>query len=709
MNRNFTLVLFLFLSVIRSAATAGPLPHHPNVLSPATTGPLLEDVWPTLFFGEETITEIRRKTRKLPWAQSAFERMRQEADEVIAQAPQLPVEKIGWRHDFYSHATAEHLQYDSASPERFLDPLTGQFEQGAAQHAAWVLLTHERTYRLMRGVGVLYRLTGDERYARWVAAGMRAAAGYFTHTEFHHPDVGGPALYYQNLYDAAVLIQLTNAYSLTRMSPAYTADDHAAIRKQIFEERMPSMAGFLRVRPTHNMSCFVSLALACAGAIFERPDWQSLAFGEKSGLRRQLLNGIPSSEDGQVDGFWYEGTTFYHLYSVCPLIGLWEADRARHGSPGNDPELRRRFEAMFIAPVNMVDHQLRLPLVGDLGAPRVMNLAAYRHLYEYAAGQLDATRFGPVLSAIYEASHLPRNGLSALAYGPDDLPSPGGISASHTVLPVAGLGVFRPAGPEQIYVTFRCGKYVGAHDHPDRLTVALNAFGQPIAPDLGEPGYSLRDRKTNLSYYRTTLAHNTIFADEAEQLGAASLEWHAGAIPPRASGVITQAGIRFSRTVIVDAPYVILLDDYQADAPHRYGWVFHAYGPVVVQPQAAAAELKLPPFPESLGFASLKERRTGACDGPLLARWRVTPQVELSATIVSDGLFEFTGGTTPGQPYPDTQGALVLRAPGANRRFVTVLEPLSGTPATVSRVALEGKQIVLKRTDHSLRRYPWDD
>ena len=487
MNLKHTLFLLAALllaplAALHVAADAEQPAHHPNVLSPATTGLLLEDVWPTIFFGEETVAEISRKTKTLPWAQEALAQMRQEAETVIAQPPQLPIENAGWRHDFYSRATAEHLQYDPASPGRFRDPLTGQFEQDPAQHRAWVLLTHERTYRLMRGVGVLYRLTGDERYARWVAAGMRAAAGYFTHAEFHRRDTGGPALYYVNLYDAAILAQLANAYGLTRMSTAYAAEDHARIRKHIFEDRMPSMVEFLRVRPTHNMSCFVSLALAYAGALFDRPDWAALAFGDKSGLRQQLLNGIPVDDSGQMDGFWYEGTTFYHFYSLCSLVGLWEADRARHGSLGNDPELRRRFEAMFAAPVNVVDRQLRLPLVGDLGAPRVMNLAAYRHLYEYAAGQLDRARFGPVLSAIYAASRLPRNGLTALAYGPDNLPAAGGIPTGHTVLPVAGLGVFRTAGPEQLYVTFRCGKYVGGHDHPDRLTVALNAFGQLLLP-----------------------------------------------------------------------------------------------------------------------------------------------------------------------------------------------------------------------------------
>jgi hypothetical protein len=275
---------------------------------------------------------------------------------------------------------------------------------------------------------------------------------------------------------------------------------------------------------------------------------------------------------------------------------------------------------------------------------------------------------------------------------------------------VAGLGVFRTIGPEQLFVTFRCGKYVGAHDHPDRLTVALNAFGQLISPDLGEPGYSLRD-KANLSYYRTTLSHNTLFADEAEQTGAATLEWQPEATPARATGIIMQNGIRFRRTVIVDAPYLVLLDEYRAEESHRYGWVFHAYGPLTVDAPVLQAggtpAFGMPVFPERQGFSQLRERRTGAAHRHVKAHWDVPERIHLAATIVSDGDLEVTAATAPGQPYPDTQGALVLRAPGTRRRIATVLEPTRGTAPTVAQLALDDAALLVTGSDGTLRRYNW--
>jgi hypothetical protein len=685
-------------------------PDRPYILSPQTTGYLLEDVWPTIFFGEDAVDEIRRKAANLPWAAEAVAIMKEEADRIILQPPQLPVEKAGWRHDFFSRVTGEHLVYEAAAPDSYLDPATGNREADAAQRRAWVLLTHERTYRIMRGIGILYRLTGDERYAQWVAQGMRQAAAYHQHHEFHHPSMIGPALYYHNLYDAAMLMLLANDYSLTRHSAAYSPEDHRRIREQIFDDRMPTMIGFLKKYPKHNMTCFVAGALAFAGQLFDKPDWVQLAFGENSGLQTLLLTGMLTDANGTIDGLWFEGTMFYHFYSLCPLVSLWELERHRGGKLVQDPDLIRRFSEMFAAPVTLVDEQLRLPLVGDLGAPRVMNLAAYRHLYEYAAGQVDPQRFGPILAAIYAQSGAPRQDLTALAYGPDTLPEPAGIPQTSTLLPVTKIGVFRTPAPSSLYFTFRSGKYIGGHDHPDRLTIALNAFGEVLSPDLGEPGYSLRGSQ-NLSYFRTTAAHNTLFADDLEQTGEASLIWRPDVTPACARGSITDArGIRYRRSIFVEPSYVVLLDDYMAETEHCYDWIYHAYGTLKVDNLALSETgepaLGMPPLAETRGYSFLSKRCSGTVTNVLDATWQVSPLTRLHLLSTSDAPFEVNTAVAPGNPYPDTQGVVLLRAPGKTRRFATVLEPSQGK-TTVAGIALKGEVITLTLTNGEHRSYQW--
>lgn len=707
------------IGAVRTTYPAGKLPYRPYTLSPCDQGWIIEDAWPTIFFGEEVMPEIRRKCAELAWARKALGLMKREAELAMAKPPMLPIEQAGWRHDFYSRATAEHLLYEPDHPNEYLDPSTGNYEHDDAQHRAWVLLTHERTYRLMRSLGILYQLTGDQRYAEWVIDGLRKAADYFTHDEFAR----GGALYYQSLYDAAMLAILANIYSLVRDNKMLSADDHMAIRRNIFEKWMPNQAAFLEKHPTHNMACYVSAALAYCGETLDRPDWTSLGLGEKTGMASQLENGLCAGADGKVDGFWYEGTMFYHFYSLCPLVTLWETDRRRNGKLARDARLRERFTAMFAAPAALIDRQLRLPVVGDLGAPRVMNLAAYRHLYEYAAGRLDYERFGPILKSIYGVSRAPRVDLAALAFGPDELKESGtstplalsrpglwavskGGGTPHTCLPVAATGVFRAPDPHQMQLTFRCGHYNGGHDHPDRLNIMLTAFDTLISPDLGTPGYSLHPATHN--YFRTTFAHNTLFADEQNQTEDAALQWRPDADPPRARGSVRgKDGIHYTRTVFFAPPYVVLLDEYEAPEEHRFGWVYHAYGDVkVTSPFADDDQIIMPPLPDDGQFSVLTGRKRGVAAGMLSAIWNVPGGIGLQLLVASDGTFEVTSGKTPGQPWPDTQGCIVLRAPGRVRRFAAVLEAYKGKPAS-SLVSLEDSVVVVKHANGMSRAYRW--
>jgi len=121
--------------------------------------------------------------------------------------------------------------------------------------------------------------------------------------------------------------------------------------------------------------------------------------------------------------------------------------------------------------------------------------------------------------------------VTALAFGPDELPEVGGVPTRSTRLPVTNIGVFRQEEPQPFYCLFRCGRYNSGHDHPDRLSVYLNAFGETVTSDLGTPGYSLHP--SNGYYYRSTLSHNTMFVDEGDTKGDASLVWQPDASDAR--------------------------------------------------------------------------------------------------------------------------------------------------------------------------------
>ena len=334
------------------------------------------------------------------------------------------------------------------------------------------------------------------------------------------------------------------------------------------------------------------------------------------------------------------------FYTATALCGATEI------AGGGDAGTRAALTAMLAMPWRVTDRALRLPLVGDLGAPGQLDLRHWRHLYEWAAARLDCQRFAPLLAAIY-ATGIPRRDLAVLAYGPDALPAPAAAPTGSDLLPEAGFAVLR-GGPAP----------TAWHDHPDRPGLLPDAPSARLSPDLGEPGYGLR-KSGNFSYFSTTAAHNTLFVNEAEQRGGAAL----AAVEDGFSATLQDAsGALLWRRVWMTGAVVVVLDSWEAAASHRYGWVHHAYGEVQVANSAPAVADVLPAWPAKSGFTELSLRETTWVSG-----WTATWAGGLTMQAVADVPVELTQGSGPGNPYVERQGVVLVRLPGAKRRLATVL------------------------------------
>ena len=672
---------------------------------------MLEDEWPSQWLtvgqAEKAGDVINAKRAAAPWARKVFDGLVSEAETVLAELPRVPIEPAGWRHDYFSPLTAAPLRYDPDSPDAHMDPLTGEFHSSEALRRAWVLLTHERSFKLMRSLGLFYAATGDERYAAWVREGMLAATDFVETAEssgWERDAHGGSAVWYQPLYDASSLLALSNAYALTRTSGVYDRPDHDRIRSAIFEARIPELMGFLQnLGGLQNMATYASAAVAVAGELYGREDWLSFGVGPEYGFVRWLEANVPAGPDGRPDGLWREQSTFYHFYALAPLITLY------HLADDLSSENSERFEAMFEAPLHLVQPNLQFHLMGDFAAPGAFSLVDMRSFYEFAAGSLSPERFGPVLARIYARTGLERGCLWSLFYGPETLPAPGDWVSGHTRLAASGYGAFRD-GVGGLQVGFRGGAFRGGHDHPDRLSVFIHAGEVAVAPDLGEPGYSLR-RATG-DYFRRTISHNTLFADERDNRGDAQVEWRFDRRPARAFGVIRNfEGVCFEREVFFDPPFVVLADRYSSDESRRFGWAFHARGELdfpglsTSSAAALAPPFGMPPLPtEGGGYEMLTDREAVRIDDMLRAEWALQGGKQLEACIRGDGPFEATRVKSAGNPFPSHRGALVLRAPGTRREFYSVLEIREGK-GSISNMTVENGAVHLELTDGSERCY----
>lgn len=647
----------------------------PYTLSPHSIGPLIEDVWPPVFWGAERLPEARRKITSLPWAQAILRELEEEAAQVLAGEPLLPIEPIGWRHDFYSRSTGEHLLFDPDSTGEFVDPADQSVWQGEAFHRAWVLLTHERTYRTMRSLALLYGLTGREEYATWVARGMAKAVRMFARGDFRELS-RAQALYFQPLYDAQILAMLAGTYELIKGSPALSDSLHEDIVQGIFISAMPYQIEFMERHGAHNMTCYVDAALAFSGRAVGNNTWiEQALYHSSGGFHAMLRNGLAKDPQGGIDGFWCEGTQFYHLYSVSPLLSLYplvaEAKTGRPEASGAMPleEVKLRLSRALMVSAEMADERLRLPVVGDLGAPKNCRLTLYRGLYEMGAGLLESASCQSVLAAIYQTG-VARNSIAALLFGPDEVDQPA-LAHGSVHLPAAGMVFLRRDG---FHAYLKASRSPGGHDHPDKLSIGLSAHGQPILADLGTAGYAFRDF---LSYCRSTFGHSTVLVDEAPGQSITDASLTARLEEGTSSGATEdqKAGVRLARTIKLQPPLLLISDRYVASPEaRRFSFVLHPYGSLAVAFAGTPAELQLPEFPTSGPFAYFTNRRRFTSSVPVCLDWRVTEDVWLRAWLSASVPFELLVGQTPGNPMPDYRSTAVLRAAGTTIDVWAALE-----------------------------------
>ncbi len=655
--------------------------HCANVLSPHSVGPLAEDVWPTLFWGPERLDEARRKLEQMAWAGEVYATLCREARGVAGEEPLLPVEPIGWRHSFYSPATAEHLMFELHSPHQFVDPHDQTIYVGDDYRKAWVLLAHERTYRLMRTLALLYRLSAESAFAAWVVAGLEKAMVMFAQTQLRTSN-NTEALYFQPLYDAQILALLANTCALLQGTSIYSEALHQRVAESIFIPSMPYQIRFVEKRPApHNMTCYVDAALLFAGRLLGRADWVERALHHPvSGFFAMLAHGLAQDAAGQVDGFWHEGTQFYHFYSVCPLLSIYaQLDAADLPAADEQAGLAgsaaaHRLQRMLLAPAEMADNRLRLPVFGDLGAPRVMKLSSYAHVYEMGAGLLGGGELQAALAGIY-AGGAPRAGLSALLFGPDAInETPAPPRSVH--LPATGVVFLREAG-FQAYL--KAGLSPSGHAHHDRLSFGLTAYGQPIFTDPGTAGYAEHDFVT---FCRSALAHNIVLVDDAEkqQITASCLQ---AALPQQmAAATITQhdGAVRLQRKLALAPPFVLLEDTYSSDITRVFTWVIHPYGAAVITRPGHAAQVTLPSLPDSDVFRFLTNRRRNTSATPICIDWQVTEEIWLRTWIWADAAFEYTLAASPGNPRPDKRTSLLVRLKSDNVTIRAAFEVYTAEP-----------------------------
>jgi hypothetical protein len=569
---------------------------------------------------------------------------------------------------------------------------------------------HKENYLEMQQAGVLYAVTGDERYARFVREMLLRYADLWP-TLPKHPQSGAESygrLFWQSLNETVWLVHATQAYDCVH--PWLSAADRATIEQKLIR---PMAQYFVTehasvVNRIHNHGAWMAVAVGMSGYVLGDKNLSDVALygtnkDRKGGFLAQL------SQLYSPDGYYTEGA-YYARYSLMPFVGFAQV------IANNEPSLRIfEFRDGLIRKAVLATLQLTtadgsfIPINDALKEKTFLSpeliLATntvYRQ-YRQDPGLLWVVRqHGEVL--------LNGAGLAvaeALKDGKPPMPFPytslelrdGGDGTS------GGLGILR-SGPldDQSLLLMKYTSHGLSHGHFDKLAILYYDQGREILQDYGAARFLNVETKVGgrylpetKSWARQTVAHNTVVVDERSHFDAKESvsEQHHGerhffqADDPSMQVVSATAaeispGVRMQRTVamvpdprfakplIIDVLRVTGKDEHQFDLPYYY------FGQIVntTMPVTAHTNFRRPLGTKS-GYEHLWVEADGAVSGPAqvtLLNGRRYYTLTMSADQPTHLFYTRIGANDPNFNLRTDPG-LLFRRKAKETVFASTLEP----------------------------------
>jgi len=416
----------------------------------------------------------------------------------------------------------------------------------------------------------------------------------------------------------------------------------------------------------HNIQCWKNSAVGLVGLLLDDAELVADAVTSEHGFQAQIAKGV------NLDGQWYEGAWGYHFYTISAITPLVEAgERCGLGLYAYEHQ-GRQFKGLFDGPLNLAMPDLVLPA-----------LQRFRH------GRTARQRGLRGCAGAVRRAELRAGAGPATARRPGAADQRRGAAArtadrrrGRRRLPRRRL--CRPAARYEQRSTWACLKYGphgGGHGHPDKLNLLLWHRGRLLGVDPGTAAYGVPIQK---EWFRTTIAHNTLTIDEANQKEATG-ESLAFAHRPTLSVALAGAGpiadgVRYRRAVALFGNQVLLvLDDIAADQPRIFDRAWHNAGKWSSAPVGAPLTM-----PQKLGYKHL--RQMVKASGPL-------PAIQVDETLaiglaVAGG--EVWAGHGFGRHAKDEVTATICRVQGQAARVGWAI----GLDGTVPQVRVDGNAVV---------------
>ncbi|KAA3656465.1 MAG: chondroitin lyase [Calditrichaeota bacterium] len=528
---------------------------------------------PSIFITSQEAAEIRASLDKYPLLKKSFENLKTQTEKALRQGIEVPPpgEAGGYEHE-----------------------------------------KHKQNYRDMQAAGVLYTITGNEKYAQFVKDMLFAYAEMYPKLGPHplsHKQRPGK-LFHQTLNETVWLVYTSIAYDC--ISDWLSADDRKHIETNVFDHIIELFTVehsdvFNRI---HNHGTWMVASVGMYGYVIGDKNLVEMAlYGTKKDGKGGFLKQLDLLFS--PDGYYLEGP-YYIRYALRPFFLYAEAVER------NEPQ-RKIFEyrdgilgKVHYSTMQTVFSNGTFPPIND------------------ASRSMDVRSIGPVVSndIAYQRYGANKNLLAIAAIQDQVILNKAGLMvakdmATADVIPElawksveftdghdgkqGGLGILRSGtGEKQTMALMKYGTHGLGHGHFDKLHFSLFDQGSQVVFDYGfsrwinmEPKFGGRYLPENDSYAKQTIAHNTVTVDqksqnfgnrkEADKVAAERHFFHAGGDVQVMSARSTKhyPGVQMQRTLfLVDQekltqPIVVDLFRVESTDEHSYDYPIHFHGQLI--------------------------------------------------------------------------------------------------------------------------------
>ncbi|MEK6569828.1 MAG: alginate lyase family protein, partial [Bacteroidota bacterium] len=556
-------------------------------------------------------------------------------------------------------------------------PVEGEVFTGEQYDAAWAGWYHGLLSRSLVSMGIVYQISGDERYA----VAVRGVLVRFAETYSNYPNennILGPArIFFGTLGESIFGAHVALGYDLVYESPCFSPSDHEKIREMFLLPLADLATQFDET--VSNRQTWYNNAVAAIGFVTNTRELLEWAFSGKRGFLYQLTSGLPKS------GSWYEGPG-YHFFTLEGFILLAEMAR-HHGLDLYQMEIAgHSIRRMFDAPLNFLAPDFSFPRIKDSGGGSLFSPEKISK-YEVGYARYGDDSYGQVLKYAYEQKGIKRELEFFFVCNPE-LPE-----AQRPIYPCTsynfdgnGFAILRDRVEEDdkfLYLDY--GIVGGEHGHPDRLGIGYYAFGQhwildPLNQDYFKPNLQ--------TWFRQSIAHNTAVLSQSNQAWANGYLHFFGETQGLkvASGFSDKlyGGALIRRTVALLGSYCIDICNVTADDERIIDYPIHSFGSlhvegVVLEKQPDDLFGKQPGIP---GYDQFREIYRGTTDESWIANFRNNGLTGLMVHVMGEPQSEIFTAMTPGirEDYEKRLPIFFCRRIARETSVVSLLEAYHGKP-----------------------------